>query len=102
MLSKETVDELFNKIEEVHLKVSLLEKSHFQVDDWVGSLEASKVLKVTPRTVQNYRDQGIIPFSKIRGKIVFRMKDLQSFLMQNRVESFSFNLKQKKGGNYHD
>ena len=45
--------------------------------------ETAQWLKVSPRTLQNYRDQELLPYSQIKGKIYFRLQDLQEFLMKH-------------------
>ncbi|TSA33571.1 MAG: DNA-binding protein, partial [Porphyromonadaceae bacterium] len=34
-----------------------------------------KLLKISSRTLQSYRDNGILPFSKMGGKVFFKRSD---------------------------
>lgn len=52
-------------------------------ETWLDVTDTAKWLKVSLRTLQNYRDQGLIPFSQIGAKIYFRLEDLQEFLMKH-------------------
>ncbi|MDL2289861.1 helix-turn-helix domain-containing protein [Paludibacteraceae bacterium OttesenSCG-928-F17] len=45
--------------------------------------EVSELLKISRRTLQDYRDQGIIPYIQLGGKILYRESDLQKLLEQN-------------------
>lgn len=54
-----------------------------QADTWLDIPDTAKWLKVSPRTLQNYRDQGLLPYSQIGAKIYFRLKDLEEFLMKH-------------------
>jgi len=54
-----------------------------QAETWLDIPETAKWLKVSPRTLQNYRDSGILPYSQIANKIYFRLQDLQEFLMKH-------------------
>ncbi len=54
-------------------------------ETWLDIPDTAKWLKVSPRTLQNYRDKGMLPYSKIDGKIYFRLQDLQEFLMKHYV-----------------
>lgn len=58
---------------------------------WLDISETAKWLKVSPRTLQNYRDKGLLPYSQIASKIYFRLQDLQEFLMKNYVGRFPSN-----------
>ncbi|MBJ2197639.1 DNA-binding protein [Muribaculaceae bacterium Isolate-113 (HZI)] len=45
----------------------------------------SKLLGISPKTWQNYRDQRLIPFSQIGRKIYVNRADLDAFLRQHRI-----------------
>ncbi len=45
--------------------------------------EVAERLRVTRRTVQNYRDAGIIPFYMIGGKCLYAEKDVLGLLKKN-------------------
>ena len=55
--------------------------------EWIESDEARKLLGVSPKTWQNYRDQRLIPFSQIGRKIYVIRADLDAFLRQHRIDS---------------
>lgn len=55
--------------------------------DWIESEDARKILGVSPKTWQNYRDKRIIPFSQIGRKIYVNRADLDTFLRQHRIDS---------------
>ena len=54
--------------------------------EWIESDEARKLLGISPKTWQNYRDQRLIPFSQIGRKIYVNRADLDAFLRQHRIE----------------
>lgn len=53
--------------------------------EWIESEDARKILGVSPKTWQNYRDQRIIPFSQIGRKIYVNRADLDTFLRKHRI-----------------
>lgn len=53
--------------------------------EWLESEAARKLLGVSPKTWQNYRDQRVIPFSQIGRKIYVNRADLDAFLRQHRI-----------------
>ena len=55
--------------------------------EWIESDEARKLLGVSPKTWQNYRDQRLIPFSQIGRKIYVNRADLDAFLRKHRIAS---------------
>lgn len=44
--------------------------------------ETSKALKVSRRTLQEYRNNGVIPYYVLGGKILYRESDLESLLQR--------------------
>ena len=55
--------------------------------EWIESEDARKILGVSPKTWQNYRDQRIIPFSQIGRKIYVNRADLDAFLRKHRISA---------------
>lgn len=53
--------------------------------EWIESDEARKLLGVSLKTWQNYRDQRLIPFSQIGRKIYVNRADLDAFLRKHRI-----------------
>lgn len=53
--------------------------------EWIESEDTRKILGVSPKTWQNYRDQRIIPFSQIGRKIYVNRADLDAFLRKHRI-----------------
>jgi excisionase family DNA binding protein len=70
------------KIEEVLLELaSELKKLNKQPkSSWLSTKDAAALLQVTNRTMQNYRDEGKIPFSQVGSKIYYRESDIEDFL----------------------
>lgn len=44
---------------------------------WIDSQEVCQRLGISKRTLQTYRNQGIIPFSVIRGKVYYKIEDVR-------------------------
>jgi len=49
-------------------------------EKWLDIQETCQLLKVSKRTLQNYRDNGVLPYSQIAGKIYFKASDIQTHL----------------------
>ncbi|KXB37653.1 hypothetical protein HMPREF1869_00239, partial [Bacteroidales bacterium KA00251] len=46
-------------------------------------LKSSERLFLSPRTLQDYRDKGIIPYTQIAGKILYKLSDIDRLLQEN-------------------
>jgi len=45
--------------------------------------EVSELLKVSRRTLQEYRNEGILPFIPLGGKVLYRESDLEKVLEEH-------------------
>lgn len=68
------------------MKSLSLESEKIRQEEWLDTKQASNVLGISIRTLQEYRNQGIIPFSQIGRVIRYRPEDLQDFLMRHYVK----------------
>ncbi|WP_302257236.1 helix-turn-helix domain-containing protein [uncultured Alistipes sp.] len=46
----------------------------------MDSQEVCQLLNITKRTLQSYRDKGVIAFSSVGGKFYYRPKDIDEYL----------------------
>ena len=56
---------------------------------WLNIKEACQFLKVSSRTLQTYRDNGMINFSQINDNIYFRLEDIDAFLNKHQRNAFN-------------
>lgn len=54
-------------------------------NEWIDSVKARKMLGVSPKTWQTYRDKRIIPFAQIGRKILVKREDLQAFMESHYI-----------------
>ncbi|MBU0487063.1 MAG: helix-turn-helix domain-containing protein [Bacteroidetes bacterium] len=54
-------------------------------EQWVDNEYACKLLNVSKRTLQTYRDERMLPYSQIHAKIYYRVADLERFLKRHYV-----------------
>ena len=50
--------------------------------------ELSAKLQLSRRTLQDYRNNGIIPYIQLGGKILYRESDIEKILMANYREAY--------------
>ena len=83
VLPQETLDEIMDVVRRAADNQGA--KSAAKDDEWLTSEEARKILGVSPKTWQNYRDSGIIPFSQTGRKIYVLRSDLDNYLKSHRI-----------------
>ena len=63
-------------------------KPHLNGERFLSNNEVSKKLNVSSRTLQEWRDTGLIPFIQIKGKIIYRQSDIDQLLQKHYFESW--------------
>lgn len=94
IIEQQDFNQLINKIEHLEGKIDALYNSGVGNKQLYTIQDACELLKVSKRTLQKYRDQGMLGFSQIADKIYFQGSDIQKFLNGHRCEAF----KTKKRG----
>lgn len=55
---------------------------------YLTNTDLGKLLHLSPRTLQNYRDTGVIGYIQISGKILYRESDVLKLLEKNYVKAW--------------
>jgi len=54
---------------------------------WLGNENVSSLLQISSRTLQSYRDNGILPYSQIGRKCYYRVSDVEQLINNSKKES---------------
>jgi hypothetical protein len=77
---------VFNKQDEMLYKYKLVNMSKLDLPDWHDWVDAEDVIEklhITPRTLQRWRINGLLPYSRVNGKCYYRKSDVLILLMNN-------------------
>ena len=55
---------------------------------WLTAEEVCKALSITKRALQYYRSAGIIPYTALGNKVLFRDDDIRHLLEKNLIKSY--------------
>ena len=88
IVNKETPEmkQLISGIQEVSKRIREIAQTHrplFGGEIYLTGREVCQRLFVSPRTLQDYRDKGIIPYTQIAGKILYHLSDINRLLQEN-------------------
>ena len=61
-------------------EVAQTHKPLFGGEHFLTGKEVCERLYISPRTLQNYRDRRIIPYTQFAGKILYKVSDLERML----------------------
>ena len=80
------IDNVEQKLET--LEKILRDKNEQEINSqWIESVKIPKILGISLKTWQTYRDKRLIPFSQIGSKIFVKRADLEKFMESHYIES---------------
>ena len=88
IVNKETPEmkQLISGIKDVNKRLREIAQTHrplFGGEIYLTGREVCERLFISPRTLQDYRDKCIIPYTQIAGKILYRLSDINRLLQEN-------------------
>lgn len=57
--------------------------------NWLDNADVCEKLNVSKRTLQTYRDRGLLPYSQINHKMYYKLEDVEAFLAAMSEELFN-------------
>ncbi|MBF1614606.1 MAG: helix-turn-helix domain-containing protein [Prevotella sp.] len=77
---------VLSALDKVNRRIKEVAQTHkplFGDEHFLTGKEVCERLYISPRTLQDYRDKGIIPYTQFAGKILYKASDLEKILMMN-------------------
>lgn len=66
-----------------------IKEKNIENADWMDSADVFEYLKISKRTLQNWRDTGVIPYYFVKGKVWYKKSEIDALLEASRVQKFS-------------
>ncbi|MDN3492223.1 helix-turn-helix domain-containing protein [Winogradskyella bathintestinalis] len=85
---------LSQEIKDLKTRIELLRQSRAEVlkDTWIDNQDVLQTLHISKRTLQTFRTNGILPYSKIKGKFYYKVADIEQLLQDNYYNhNFKYN-----------
>jgi len=78
--------ELVSSIKTMESEVEMLKDSNLScTGKWLNGDQVMQMLGVSRRTLQNYRDNGILAYSTVGGKFYYSIGDIEDLMLKNYV-----------------
>ena len=85
----ESIRQLNRVLSEInnHLKhiETLLNQPSRPGNDWLDHQDVCRRLRISKRTLDHYREMGLLPFSKLGGKVNYRGRGIDEYLEKHIV-----------------
>ncbi|MBK5719524.1 helix-turn-helix domain-containing protein [Dysgonomonas sp. Marseille-P4677] len=90
--TNEDSQELLQTLKDALPYIEYIMKTHkplFDGERYLTSEELCNILKISRRSLQDYRNNGILPFIQLPGKVLFRESDIKKVLEERFRPSYN-------------
>jgi hypothetical protein len=85
-IQSEAFQAILKRLEEIEKKA--LEKEPDPKNVLLDNQEFCQLLKISKRTAQSYRDQGLVSFSQIGSKVYYLLSDVHKLMNDHKRKAF--------------
>jgi hypothetical protein len=77
-----TFEAMMTRFESFAGKVEALCRANGEkkMQEWLDNQDVCEILNISPRTLQTYRDNGTIPYTRIGNKMYYKADDLKRLI----------------------
>lgn len=82
-IQKSALDGMTNELKallELTENATMKYTSIFKEEKWLDNQEVCLMMNITKRTLQTYKDKGLLPYSKLNRKNYYKISDVQALL----------------------
>jgi hypothetical protein len=84
-IESQAYKEIISRIEKISRYVN--DHSENNHEGWVDNYDVCSFLKISNRTLQRLRSQGLLNYSIIRGKTFYKLSEIERMLNENLIKS---------------
>ncbi|MDR3057822.1 MAG: helix-turn-helix domain-containing protein [Prevotella sp.] len=84
-IESKTFEEIRQRFNDFTKQVKNLCEDGQDKEKWLGNDDVCRLLQISPRTLQSYRDTGILPYSQIGRKCYYRVSDIENLINQSQI-----------------
>jgi len=78
---------VISSIKKMEAEIDTMSDGNLSCDNkWISGEAVMKKLRISKRTLQTYRDNGILPYSVVIGKFFYNVGDIEKMLDSNYVK----------------
>ncbi|WP_185155736.1 helix-turn-helix domain-containing protein [Dysgonomonas sp. 521] len=84
-MSIKVFDTLAQRVGDIEEKAERLyrRQEDLGLKKWLDNQDVCEILDITKRTLQSYREKGLLPYSRIEYKIRYKPEDVQKLLQSS-------------------
>jgi len=86
-IESKTFDKMKEHFKDFSAQVKNLCGDNQDKKQWLGNDDVCSLLQISSRTLQSYRDNGILPYSRIGRKCYYKVSDIELLINNSKKES---------------
>lgn len=90
IVTQEFLDKMESNMSEMMSMIKTLQESKTEAEirnDWIESVQVPKLLGISQKTWQTYRDKRLISYTQIGSKIYVKRSDLNEFMESHTIHA---------------
>ena len=92
LIEKEVWERMCSKVAVVSQKRRVYEQPHKPEPKIYTNKEAQQLLGIDDKYIRKYQDEGLLGYTKVKGKYLYSLQDIVGFLEKNKHKSFDVKL----------
>lgn len=84
-IESKTLEQMKERVEDFTRQVKILCGDNQDKAKWLGNDDVCSLLQISKRTLQSYRDNGILPYSQIGRKCYYRVSDIENLIGESQI-----------------
>ncbi len=84
-IESKTFGQIKERLEDFSRQVKSLCGNNREKEKWLDNDEVCELLQISRRTLQSYRDNGILPYSQIGRKCYYKVPDIENLINQSQT-----------------
>jgi hypothetical protein len=86
VIEKETFEQMMQSFEKFTRNVKELCGNDRSNEKWLDGTEVCKLAQISRRSLQSYRDSGILPYTQIVRKCYYKTSDVERLFNQSKTK----------------
>jgi len=87
IIEKKTFEQIIGSFQDFAGQVKSLCENESNSERWLGNDAVCKLLRISKRTLQSFRDNGTITYSQIGHKCFYKASDIELFIQQQSINT---------------
>jgi hypothetical protein len=85
-IESKTFEQIRQRFEDFAKQIKNLCRDGQDKEKWLGNEDVCGLLKISMRTLQSYRDNGVLSFSQIGRKCYYRVSDIENLISKSQIK----------------